>query len=84
LILKSEMPRSLIACYDNIVSFLNAIAKAYGRAGASQSQAQELLTRIQSVTTEQIFKVGLHEFLTSFVEDTAHLGQAITEQYLLH
>jgi uncharacterized alpha-E superfamily protein len=84
LILKKEMPRSLIACYDNIVYFLDAIGKAYGHAGASQSQAQEVMKRLATATTDQIFKIGLHEFITSFVEDTALLGQAINEQYLLH
>lgn len=84
LILKNEMPRSLIACYDNIVHFLNAIAKAYGRSGEAQKRAQALLARLQNASTEQIFTIGLHEFLTSFVEDTANLGRAITEQYLLH
>ncbi len=34
LILKPEMPRSLISCYDNIVRCLDAIAKDYGRQGA--------------------------------------------------
>jgi uncharacterized alpha-E superfamily protein len=84
LILKKEMPRSLIACYDNIVYFLDAIGKAYGHAGTSQSQAKELLGRLATATTDQIFKIGLHEFITAFVEDTAGLGQAINDQYLLH
>ena len=38
LILKLEMPRSLIACYDNIVHFLDAIAKAYGRTGRRRNR----------------------------------------------
>lgn len=84
LILKKEMPRSLIACYENIVYFLDAIATAYGRIGSSQKQAQEVLARLASLTTDQIFKIGLHEFLTTFVEDTDRVGQAITQQYLLH
>jgi uncharacterized alpha-E superfamily protein len=83
LILKHEMPRSLIACYDNIVFFLDAIGTAYGRMGVSQKQAQEVLARLGNATTDQIFKMGLHEFITAFVEDTAVLGQAINEQYLL-
>jgi uncharacterized alpha-E superfamily protein len=83
LILKSEMPRSLIACYENIVYFLDAIAAAYGRTGESQHQAHELLARLRNVTTDQIFKMGLHEFLTAFVDDTALLGEAISRQYHL-
>lgn len=84
LILKMEMPRSLIACYDNIVRFLDAIAKAYGRPGASQQQAHEVMTKLESATTKEIFRIGLHEFITDFVEDNDRLGRTITEQYLLY
>jgi uncharacterized alpha-E superfamily protein len=84
LILKKEMPRSLIACYDNIVYFLDAIGNAYGHLGASQKQAHEVLERLSSATADEVFKVGLHEFITSFVEDTDRLGQTINQQYLLH
>jgi uncharacterized alpha-E superfamily protein len=84
LILKKEMPRSLIACYDNIVHFLDAIGTAYGSAGASQKQAHEVMARLSNATTKEIFKIGLHEFITSFVEDNDRLGRTINEQYLLY
>jgi uncharacterized alpha-E superfamily protein len=84
LILKKEMPRSLIACYDNIVNLLDAIGDAYGRAGASQRQAHEVMARLANATTKEIFKTGLHEFITAFVEDNDRLGQTINGQYLLH
>ncbi|MGH6837609.1 MAG: alpha-E domain-containing protein [Methylocella sp.] len=84
LILKKEMPRSLIACYDNIVHLLDAIGDAYGRVGASQKQAHEVLARLANATTDEIFKTGLHEFITAFVEDNDRLGQTINGQYLLH
>jgi uncharacterized alpha-E superfamily protein len=84
LILKKEMPRSLIACYDNIVRFLDAIGDAYGRVGPSQIQARDVLARLEHATTNEIFKIGLHEFITAFVEDNDRLGETISEQYLLH
>jgi len=84
LILKKEMPRSLIACYDNIVRFLDAIGDAYGRVGPSQTQARDVLARLENATTNEIFKIGLHEFITAFVEDNDRLGETISEQYLLH
>jgi uncharacterized alpha-E superfamily protein len=83
LILKKEMPRSLIACYDNIARFLDAISGAYGSAGASQKHAHAVLGRLEKATTDEIFKIGLHEFITTFVEDNDRLGETITEQYLL-
>ena len=84
LILKIEMPRSLNYCYDNIVRLLDAIGDAYGRAGASQKQARQVLGRLANATTNDIFKIGLHEFITVFVEDNDRLGETINEQYLLH
>ncbi len=82
LILKLEMPRSLIACYDNIVNFLDAIGKAYGRLGPAQKQAHAVMQRLENATTAEIFKIGLHEFITAFVQDNDRLGNTITEQYL--
>jgi uncharacterized alpha-E superfamily protein len=84
LILKKEMPRSLIACYDNIVYFLDAIGRAYGHSGASQAQAHDVLARLSNATTSEIFKIGLHEFITSFVEDNDRIGETISQQYLVH
>lgn len=82
LILRAEMPRSLIACYENIVHFLDSIAVAYGVSGPAQAQAHEILARLERTTTKEIFKIGLHEFITDFVENTDLLGRAIQEQYL--
>ncbi len=84
LILRKELPRSLISCYENIVYYLDAIGNAYGRSGPSQQQARAVLERLSNLSTDAIFKIGLHEFITAFVEDTDRLGQVINSQYLLH
>jgi len=84
LILKIEMPRSLISCYDNIVHFLDQIAKTYGVMGPSQRQAHHVMERLEKANTKEIFQAGLHEFITAFVEDNSLLGQTISEQYLLN
>lgn len=84
LILKIEMPRSLISCYDNIVHFLDQIAKTYGVVGPSQRQAHHVMERLEKSNTKDIFQTGLHEFITAFVEDNSLLGQTISEQYLLN
>jgi uncharacterized alpha-E superfamily protein len=83
LILKPEMPRSLIACYDNIVTFLDSIGRAYGIQGASQRHARGVMERLQNATTREIFQSGLHEFITTFVEDNSRLGETISAQYLV-
>jgi uncharacterized alpha-E superfamily protein len=82
LILKPEMPRSLIACYDNIVHFLDSIGRAYGRQGPAQHHARDMFERLQKQTTKEIFQGGLHEFITHFVEQNSRLGETISLQYL--
>lgn len=82
LILKMEMPRSLISCYDNIVYFLDAIGRAYGRQGQSQRHARDIYERLGRSSTREIFQSGLHEFITGFVEDNGRMGETITRQYL--
>ena len=77
------MPRSLIACYSEIVRFLDAIAKAYGRQGVAQRRARQALTRLENSSMKDVFGMGLHEFLTVFIEDNNRIGVAIAEQYLL-
>jgi uncharacterized alpha-E superfamily protein len=82
LILRMEMPRSLIACYDNIVRFLDSIGQTYGQKGTAQVQAHQVMTRLLKSSTKEIFQSGLHEFVTTFVEDNTRLGTTICQQYL--
>ncbi|MHB8883995.1 MAG: alpha-E domain-containing protein [Methylovirgula sp.] len=84
LILRPEMPRSLIGCYENIVRFLDEIAQAYGVRGPAQEHAHKVMTRLQNASTKEIFERGLHEFITAFVEDNTKLGTTICEQYLFN
>jgi uncharacterized alpha-E superfamily protein len=83
LILNDQMPRSLASCYENLVRHLDQIARAYGRQGPAQRLARAIRTRIENSRMEEIFQVGLHEFITEFIADNNRLGSAIKEQYLL-
>ena len=84
LILKPDMPRSLISCYENIVFYLDHLARAYGRQGAAQRQARATFARLQRATRDSIFQGGLHEFIEAFIDDTNKLGDVLSEQYLAH
>jgi uncharacterized alpha-E superfamily protein len=83
LILNNEMPRSLAACYDNIARYLDQIAHAYGRQGASQRQARLTRSRLQNLSMDDLFQSGLHDFVTGFLAENNRLGTAIAEQYLV-
>jgi uncharacterized alpha-E superfamily protein len=83
LILNDQMPRSLASCYAHLVEHLDNIARSYGRQGAAQRLARAIRTRLENSRMDEIFRQGLHEFITEFVSDNNRLGIAIAEQYLL-
>jgi uncharacterized alpha-E superfamily protein len=83
LILNDQMPRSLASCYQNLVRYLDEIARVYGRQGPTQRHARAVCTRLQNSRIEEIFQSGLHEFIGGFISDNNRLGATITEQYLI-
>jgi uncharacterized alpha-E superfamily protein len=83
LILRDEMPRSLASCYENLVVYLDHIARAYGGQGPAQQQARAVRARLENSPMEEIFQQGLHEFISQFIDDNNRLGEAISEQYLM-
>jgi uncharacterized alpha-E superfamily protein len=83
LILRDELPRSLASCYQNLVLYLDHIARAYGRQGLAQRQARSIRARIENSRMDEIFQKGLHEFISDFISENNQLGAAIAEQYLI-
>jgi uncharacterized alpha-E superfamily protein len=82
LILRPEMPRSLMHCMGELTRALDELAVLYGERAECHRLAGELNARLRFGRIESIFALGLHEFLTGFIEDSALLGRAITECYL--
>ncbi len=83
LILNQQMPRSLAACYSNIVANLDEIAGAHNRAGPAQRTARAINRQLGATKIEQVFQSGLHEFITNFIGDNNRVGSAISSQYLV-
>jgi len=83
LILNDQMPRSLASCYENLVRYLDQIARFYGRQGPSQRLARAVRTRLENSRMEELFQRGLHDVVGEFVADNNRLGGAITQQYLM-
>jgi uncharacterized alpha-E superfamily protein len=46
--------------------------------------ARATLERLMKGDMKDVFGMGLHEFLTEFIENNDALGAAIGEQYLIH
>jgi uncharacterized alpha-E superfamily protein len=82
LILRKSMPRSLHACYDDAVFYLNQLALERGRQGPANRLAVAGLKRLEAASIERIFQSGLHEFLLAFIAENNALGNAVAEQYL--
>jgi uncharacterized alpha-E superfamily protein len=83
LILRSEQPRSLVACYRELLRNLEFLSDRYGRQGPAQRQARSRLARLENEEIGSLFQSGLHEFLTGFIADNNALSFEISKQYLV-
>ncbi|WP_417480297.1 alpha-E domain-containing protein [Maricaulis maris] len=82
LILEPEMPRSLIYCSDKFVRNLRYLKDAYGGAHMpSLDIALDLRQRLRGQSIDQVFKIGLHEYLTDFLATINSLGRQIETDY---
>lgn len=83
LILRREMPRSLLSCCEQIATQLDALAEAYGgKRGECHRLAGDIYARLRFGRIRDIFQAGLHEFLTDFIARIAALGGEIAKLYL--
>jgi uncharacterized alpha-E superfamily protein len=83
LILRPEMPRSLLACYEQITRHLDLLAELPGgKRGECHRRAGEIHARLRFGRIDAIFQQGLHEFLTQMVDDGIQLGRDISAFYL--
>jgi hypothetical protein len=62
---------------------LDLLAEAYGSRGECHRLAGQLHSQLRFGKIDHIFKSGLHEFLTKFIDDNLALGKEITKFYLV-
>jgi uncharacterized alpha-E superfamily protein len=80
LVLERRMPRSLSACFNEITE---AMERMRGQSDlAAKRLAYELQARLTYADIEEVFQNGLHEFLTSCLEDIGELGSRVQRAYL--
>lgn len=83
LILRPELPRSLLACYRRVESTLDVIAAANGgQRGECHRMAGAMHARLRYGRIESILEGGLHDFLTGIIDQNIALGQEIAQMYL--
>ena len=81
LILRKEMPRSLSASIDEVVTLLNLLGKRTGMQGEADRMARLRQTALGRASTGGIIDRGLHEFLQQFLADNVRLDHAIASQF---
>jgi uncharacterized alpha-E superfamily protein len=83
LLLRPELPRSMVACYARIEETLDGLAAAHGgRRGECHRLAGEVHARLKFSRIEDIMAEGLHLFLTRKIDRSIHLGAEIGDFYL--
>ncbi len=82
LILNRKSPRSLITCAEEVCWHLDRLARGYGRTTEAQTEARSLVARLSEIGVEEIFDIGLHEFLTGAIRDANKLSMTISDVYL--
>ena len=81
LVLDDRFPRSLAFCHSALREDLAALARIHGHEGASNALMRESGTHISGLTIEDIFDMGLHEFLLEFMSANGAIAEAIADDY---
>jgi uncharacterized alpha-E superfamily protein len=83
LILRPELPRSLVSCHGRVLEVLETIATEQGgRRGECHRLAAELHGRLREGKVEDLLEGSLHDFLTSMIVQAAELGSEIERFYI--
>ncbi|MHA6318016.1 alpha-E domain-containing protein [Altererythrobacter sp. CAU 1778] len=81
LILDARFPRSLAFCYSQLQENLAALAREHGGESYSHEVMREIATRFSQGSIEEVFDIGLHQFLLNFIDDNQSLSQAISTDF---
>ena len=81
LILRADMPRSLLACLNEVMSNLAMVTSNAG--SETQRRAGKLRADLQFARIDEILATGLHAFLTQFLDRVNELGAHISREFLV-
>lgn len=80
LLLRSELPRSLSSCLEELQDILASLPGENGR--PAKRLAAELTARVRYTVIDEVFEQGLHDWITESIEQLDLLGGAINSAYL--
>ena len=81
LMLRGDMPRSLLACMDQVVANLKAVRNEVS--ADTERLAGKIHSELQFARIEDILAAGLHDTLTDFMERIFELGNRISRDFLV-
>jgi uncharacterized alpha-E superfamily protein len=81
LILRADMPRSLAACMDHVLSNLKHVRNDVS--ADTERFAGKLDADLKFSRIEEVFDAGLHDYLTVFLERIFELGNRISKDFLV-
>jgi uncharacterized alpha-E superfamily protein len=81
LILRSDMPRSLHACLEEVVSNLSMVSD--NPRSETLHKAGKLLSELKFGRIDEIMDTGLHAFLTQYLDRVNVIGESISADFLV-
>jgi len=81
LILRRDMPRSLVHCMSRMISNLRYVANA--NSGETLRRAGRLEADLRFGRIDEILTTGLHAYLTQFLANVGELGTGISRDFLV-
>jgi uncharacterized alpha-E superfamily protein len=81
LILRPDMPRSLAACTQEVLTNLTMVAN--GQSSETLRRAGRLRADLQYGRIDEILATGLHAYLTQFLERVGTIGFGISRDFLV-
>ena len=81
LILRPDMPRSLAACMQEVVTNLKMVANE--QSGETLRRAGRLQADLKYGRIDEILATGLHAYLTQFLDRVGTLGVGISRDFLV-
>jgi uncharacterized alpha-E superfamily protein len=81
LMLRGDMPRSLLACMDEVVVNLQSVRNDVS--SETERCAGRLHAELKFGKIDDILKNGLHDTLTAFLQDVYQLGNRVSRDFLV-
>ena len=81
LVLRDDMPRSLHCCLNEVYTNLESVGNSHSK--ETLRRVGDLHASLHYGSMENVFRGGLHEFVTDFLARINDIGSRITEDFLI-